>query len=255
MAMADRKRLVRLGGATLGLLVLASSPLWAANLGRRIAWLEIRRVEISGTRLLAPHEVLLIAGIEAGRHLLDDTSEPRRSLLGHPVIADASISRSAPHTLRIRIAEKEPVALVADGTLRLATAAGEILPVDPHLVPLDLPLVRGTLGDSARAVITRRLLAETDRIAALDEGLMREVSEVRVAAGEPEALILGHRIADIVLPFGAGAARVSELRRVLADVERRFPSRDARGAPVRHLLDLRYGDLIVVRPSSQREFS
>lgn len=250
MVMTPRRRRIALLAATaVGVLALVTSPIWALDIARRISWFEVRRVEVSGTRLLAPHEVIAASGVTLGQPIFDENAAWKDDLLAHPVIADARVKRRLPHTLRISIEEKSPVALVVDGTLRFATASGEVLPIDPFAAPLDLPIVRGSLSDSAAAVTTRRILGEVARLATLDPAFLGDVSEIRPASNDSTSLVLHHRRADVIVPFGATADRIGQLRRVIADVERRFPAPANPDGP-RHRIDLRFGDQVVVRPST-----
>src|SRR5690606_25338782 len=121
-----------------------SAPFWGPAALRRVGWFEVRRVEVSGTRLLAPHLVLAASGIRSGQSVWDDPQAWEEALRAHPAIADARVVRRLPQTLRVRVEEKRPVAFVEAGSLRPATASGEILPVDPARTPVDLPIVRGT---------------------------------------------------------------------------------------------------------------
>lgn len=240
--------------AAAGLVVTGS--LWGAELGRQMPWLLIARVEVTGTRLLAPHEVLAASGIQQGQHLLDDPVAWEDALLAHPVIANAEITRKPPRTIRIRVTEKLPVALIGDGTLRMATATGEILPVDPHAAPMDLPILHGSMSDSARAINTRNALAEIARLTLLAPTLMREVSEVRLAGDAGHSLLLNHNAADILIPIGAGPIRMEELRRILSDLDDRFPlPGDGSSRIPKHRVDLRFDGQVVVRPSNSGEHS
>jgi hypothetical protein len=171
----------------------------------------------------------------------------------HPGIASVTFTRRAPNTLKIRIEEKRPVAYVEGPELRLATETGEILPSDPAAVPLDLPIVRGAMSDSAGLLQVKRLLSETGRLAALEPWLMSEISEVRTGTSEGEVVVVSHRLATILLPFGTGLERLEQLRGVLFDLEQRFPPAPGDRRPAGHRVDLRFGDQIVVLPSSQRE--
>ncbi len=232
----------------LGIAALAavglSAPLWGAAALRHLRLFEVRRVEVSGTRLLAPHAVLAASGVRSGQNVWDDPAAWEASLRAHPAIAGAWVTRRLPRTLRVRVEEKRPVAFVEDGSLRPATASGELLPLDPARVAVDLPIVRGSWADGEGRKAARRLLAEAGRLAELDPGLLSEVSEVRAAEVGPEVLVLSHRLAEIVLPVGLESARLAELRAVLGDLERRgTPGAGAR-------VDLRFRDQIVVRLST-----
>jgi cell division septal protein FtsQ len=249
-----RRVLVFAATGSLAMLLL-SSPVWGAHLGRKIDWLQVRQVEISGARLLAAAEVLEASGIREGQHLLDERERWEAALREHPVIAEAAITRRFPHTLRIRVVEESPVALLADGTLRFATAAGAVLPVDAHTVALDLPVVHASMKDSVAVERARRTLVETDRLTRLAPELLREVSEIRMLSSGGEALVLAHRAAEIILPFGASAVRLAELGSVLAELERRGVAPGQGPRPRRYQVDLRFAEQVVVRPASSRELS
>jgi len=101
-------------------------------------------------------------GVGLGQNLLAlDLAQVKRNLEGRSVVQSASIERVLPHTLRIRVVEREPVAQVsvprprAQGSPELATvhldADGWVMmPLDPHQratppnQPTDqLPLITG----------------------------------------------------------------------------------------------------------------
>lgn len=235
----------RLVFALLGLAAAAaaSSPLWAPPVLRQVPLFDADRVEVAGTRLLAPHEVVAASGIRIGQSVWTDPAAWEAALRRHPVIARAEVERRLPGTLRIRIAEKRPAAFVAAGTLRAATAGGEILPVDPARVAVDLPIA-GSAPDTATRVrdrATLRLLAEAGRLAETDPVLMARVSELRAEKDGATRLVLAHPRAEVLLPSGAGEPRLTQLRAALADVARRMP-REGRAQ-----VDARFADQVVVR--------
>lgn len=239
-----------------GAVLALSTPLWGSYLGRRIPWFEVERVEVAGARLLAPHVLLEVSGIRAGQNILDDSAPWEAALRSHPVVTDVRITRRPPATLRIRVQEKQPIALVGDDVLALATAAGEILPIDPTSARVDLPIVRGSLDDPKQAASVRRVLAETARLGRSDPRVLADVSEIGLVSREEEMLHLIHPVGDILLPFGATESRLAELRAVLADLSRRQPLDAGSTRPVRRpTLDLRFEGQVVVRYPLPRERS
>jgi cell division protein FtsQ len=242
---AVRARTVAAAAAALA--VVAAVPVAGPRLLRHVPWFDVRRVEISGTHLLAPHQVLAASGIRAGQSVWSDLDRWESALRADPAIANARVSRRLPSTLRIRVTEKRPLAYVEDGALDPVTATGEILPLDPTRSPVDLPVIRGSWSRTPPAT-RHALLRETDRLSRLDPALLAQVAEIRPSDPRVDCLVLRHRLAEIVLPVGVGSDRLAELGEVLADLERRgvaVPS----GPPPR--IDLRYEDQIVVRlPSS-----
>ncbi|HUE96693.1 MAG TPA: FtsQ-type POTRA domain-containing protein [Longimicrobiaceae bacterium] len=236
-----------------GLLVL-SAPVWGPGLGRQIGWLDVDRVEISGATLVAPHEVLRVSGIARGISIFDEREGWAAALEAHPIIARATITRRLPNTLRVRVLEERPVALVSGEALTPATAAGHVLPLDPTAVPIDLPIVPGLPDDEPAGSLVRLALAEAGRLADLDPLLMADVSEIRPAGAG--ALVLVHPIGEIMVPSEMPAARLGQLKAVLADLSRRIPE-SAPGATVRRpvQIDLRFDGQVVVRHPSPRELS
>jgi cell division septal protein FtsQ len=244
-------RKLRLGVLAVVGLAAAASPFWGPSVLRELSWFRVERVEISGTRLLAPHQVLEAARIPAGENVWDDLGRLESAIRAHPAIATVSVSRDLPRTLRIRVEEKRPIAYVEMAALAPITAAGELLPVDPSRARMDLPVIRGTWSKVSPA-LRRGLLAETERISRADPALLAQVSEIRGQNDRLQVLVLSHPLAEILLPVGADPTRLAQLRAVLADLERRMPNTDAAGqatAPAR--VDLRFQEQIVVRlPSS-----
>lgn len=218
-----------------------TAPLWGPPLLARTPWFPVQRVEVAGTRIVAPHELLAASGIRLGESVWSDPAGWEERLLRHPAVAEARVTRRLPGTLRIGVREKTPVGLVEGATLRPVTGRGELLPVDPSRVPVDLPLVRVAAAEGIRPR-DRVLLAEVERLGQLDAGLLARVSEVRWS-GEDILLTLSAPDVRVLLPVGAESARLRRLRAALADVEGRLAAGAA--GPVR--IDLRFQDQAVVR--------
>jgi len=231
---------------------VASSPLWGPRAGRRIDWFAAERVEVTGARMLAPHEVLKASGVTVGLNVWTDPAPYVAALRRDPAVADAEIVRVLPRTLRIRVTEKAPAALVQAGTLRPATADGEVLALDPARTAVDLPLFTGRVRVDRRGRIAdaeaRAALAEAGRLGALEPALMARVSEVRPLGRDGLRLILSTPAADLLVRDGISPEAVVRLRAALDDVVRRAAAdTTAHGRPV---LDARFDDQVVVRHQS-----
>lgn len=226
--------------------VVLSAPLWGPRLLERTPWFRVQRVEVAGARMVAPHDVLAASGIRLGESVWRRPEPWVAALRRHPGVEDAEVVRRLPSTLRIEVREKRPVGLVEAGTLHPVTARGEVLPVDPARVAVDLPLLRGAArkgrADDARV---RALAAEVGRLGQLDPGLLARVSEVEWSGRDALLLSVSAPDARVLLPAGAGSDRLRRLRAALDEIERRAPSGPAEGGPVR--IDLRFQDQVVVR--------
>jgi hypothetical protein len=234
--------------AGIGALAAAGSAYaWGPLALRRMPLFAVKHVEVSGARLLAPHEVLAASGIRTGQSVWDDPAPWERAVARNPVVAQARVERRLPSGLRIVVVEKRPAALVEQRALLPATADGEVLPVDPARVPVDLPLVRAPAFSGPdrriRSAVARALLAEVGRLGDLDPALMARVSEVRPGAAPGELLLaVAQPRAEVRMPAGASSGALRRLDLALEDVRRRA---GASAAPVR--MDLRFEDQVVVR--------
>jgi cell division protein FtsQ len=108
-----------------------------------------QRIQIEGAQRLSPQAVIARAGVRPGANVLSvNLAAVRKRLLAHPWIAEAEIQREIPSTLRIRIREHLPAAVVDMGRKFLLNHQGEIFKEWEASDPSDLPTVAGlTLAD------------------------------------------------------------------------------------------------------------
>ncbi len=103
---------------------------------------DINHIEIEGTKRLSRSVVLQQAKLASGANLLAiRPGQVERSLMAHPWIAKAEVSRKWPQNLHIRIQERDPVALVQIGEELLYVDQQGMLfkplsPGDPHNFPV-----------------------------------------------------------------------------------------------------------------------
>ena len=246
-----RRTAVLLCAAAIVGAVAAAGPYWAPPLGQRIEWFAAQRVEVSGARLVPPHEVLRASGVRVGTNVWADPAPFVAALRKHPAVAGAEVIRVWPRALRIRIVEKTPAALVQAGVLRPATADGEVLAVDAARSGLDLPLYTGRVKVDARQRISdaeaRATLAEAARLAELEPALMARVSEIRALSRTETRLVLSRPAADVLVRDGIGADALVRLRAALDDVAARAA---ADSTHARVVVDARYDDQVVVSRKS-----
>lgn len=207
---------------------MLSTPWWGPTLLRRSAYFGVRRIEVTGARYLAPDAVAAALGLGPEANVFEDLGRLERRVRAVAGVESATVSRRLPGTLRVRIREVEPVALVEgpEGLVPVASE-GQPLPYDVTLVPVDVPVV-------PRA--DRGLVAALAQIQRTDPGLYAEVSAAATRGGGVE------------LTLGAGRIRLElpvdpEVVRAVSAVRRDLTSRSAPWAE----LDGRFKGWIVVR--------
>lgn len=250
-----RKRWLRLAGVALVLGAVGT----AATLGWR--WhrsIPVRQVVVEGATRAAPDSIRRLTRVDTGqalyqlqpRHVADRAER-------HPWVKSAKASRLTDGTLRLRVAERTPAALVMQDGSSGDTAAyylgreGYPLPLsEKSNAAYDVPLVRGLAEDfqplhptgheALRALLGA--LAENDDARAL-------VSEIRVGEGGGMRLRTvrpGGRDPSATVRLGTGAFP-QKLRRLTA-----FWRQAVREKPrtAFRRIDLRFDGQIVARQES-----
>ena len=172
--------------------------LWmTAPLGlRRLRFFRVRQVEIVGIRYLDADQVLAALRLSPTASVFDEIEPLAQRLRGLDGIADASVIRRPPGSLKVIVREIEPVALVMNerGALEPVDGDGRQLPFD--LASLDLPIVRSGSGGGTGDAGVVGLLA---RVQAVDPALFQTID----AARRTETTR-----GDVLLELGGGAHRV-----------------------------------------------
>lgn len=223
-----RQRLRWVWRGTIVVTVL-SSPWWGREGLRRMEFFRVRRVVIEGTRYAAPDEIVSRLAVDTSVSIWDGVSPLVSRVEAHPQVRSARIRRRFPGTLVVEVTEYQPVALVSAPTgLTVADAMGRILPVDPTIVDVDLPVVEGR-----DTLVLRVLGAVQEALPALHA----RVSEVRRVSADEVVFTLP----SLRIRTGAAVSvqRLAEALAVQQDLV-------ARARPASEL-DLRYRDQVVAR--------
>jgi len=217
--------------------------LWmTAPLGlRRLRFFRVRQVEIVGIRYLDADQVLAALRLSPAASVFDETGPLAERLRGLDGIADASVIRRPPGSLKVIVREIEPVALMMNerGALAPVDADGRPLPFD--VTSLDLPIVRSGGGAADSGVFG--LLS---RVQAVDPALFQTIDAVRRTETSR---------GDVLLELGGGAHRVLLNRdagpEVIAAVVSVARDLAAKARPYAEL-DARFAGQVVVRRRGAR---
>jgi cell division protein FtsQ len=206
---------------------------------------EVAAVEVEGTRHLASDEVRSVAAVPSGTSIWDDLSPIVQRIRAHPGVRDVEIDRSLPHTLVVKVVEREPIAFVPNPTLRPVDVDGSFLPFDPAVARLDLPLVharREPPGEAPPLTPTqlRALVSELHGVAQHEPDLMASVSDVALDGWGDVVLHLEAPRVSLRYRPPFSPLRFQEGLVVLADALSRNPEHP----PVE--IDLRFADQVVV---------
>lgn len=218
--MSGRRRWIALA---LAAVVLTSAAAHAPTVLRRFDAFAVQHVEIRGTHYLAAYDALVQSGITRRSSVFDDFAPWRARLRKHPTIINAQIERRLPNTIRIRIIETEPTALVRTPDLTAVDARGKALPIDATTVDIDVPILttnshpnaNGEFADAA----TRQVINVLAALQRRDSRLFSWVSEAGPA--RDQGVRLGLRTpagAEALVSANPRALRLNELQVALADL-------------------------------------
>lgn len=141
--------------------------------------LRVGKVDVRGGHFLSEGEVRELLGPAVGENILNlDIEALKGRLRASPWVADATVSRTLPDTLRVEIRERVPLALAEMDRLYLMDGDGALIDIyGPRTAGFDLPIVRGLA----------RLDAEARRDRAGRAGaLVRDVGELAAEISELE---------------------------------------------------------------------
>ncbi|HXG96656.1 MAG TPA: FtsQ-type POTRA domain-containing protein [Gemmatimonadales bacterium] len=213
------------GAAILAMVSWMTAPLAL----RRVRFFRVRQVEIIGIRYLNADQVLGALRLPEQASVFDDTQVLAERLRGLDGVADASVSRRPPASLKVIVREIEPVALLMSGRGALAPVDADARALPFDITSLDLPIVRSGGGGADSAVVG--LLA---RVQAVDPALFQTIDAARRTETPRGGVLLELGGAHRVLLNGDAGPEVIEavvmVARDLAAKARPYAELDARFA-------------------------
>jgi cell division protein FtsQ len=202
--------------------VVVFAVVGAASLAVHSPLFRARTIDISGISHLTRAQVVRAAGVSSATNVFfADTSAIEARLQAQPWVAEATVVRALPSTLRIVIAERRPVVAVDDGAaFRLLAGDGTLLAVAHD--DEGLPVVRRPAA-RARRTVTLTPSDAAAALAPLPPAVGDDVAAVAESAGG--GLILRMRSGGAIEygPPGAAGAKADALAALL-----RWSSREGR---------------------------
>ena len=132
-------RLVLLASLVGGVL---ASPWWGPTVLSTLDFFRVRRVVFEGMRYTPRSEAMALLKVDTTESVWQPLPPLAERLAEHPLVQSVLVERQLPATLLVRVVEREPVALVRrkGGRLDPVDGEGHRLPIDPTVVPMDVPL-------------------------------------------------------------------------------------------------------------------
>ena len=177
----SKKSIAGIIAALLAVAVVCGVVVWSVPVFR------VSEVKVSGTKELSAEEVEEASGIHHGDNLVRvDVGEAARDVAALPWVASATVSRSFPSSVKVKLTEHTPVAFVKDdGKTRLIDDRGEdFAEGEPPVGAVEITGDTGTPDDSgedADALHTPEMEEAVAVLAALPDDLRGQVGTLDIS--------------------------------------------------------------------------
>jgi hypothetical protein len=175
-------------GIALAALVLSASAAaaWMTAGAAALPALALSRVAVEGNLAVPAAEIERLAGVSPGEALLSlDLARVRQGVLRHPWVSEAAVARLLPGTLRVRVRERAPLALLSQGGRFALVAEDGVVLVESVAAGDRYPIVSGivsTCRAGERAEEALPALAALKALAGAGGVSYDRISEVAAAA-------------------------------------------------------------------------
>ncbi len=206
-------------------------------------------IEATGNTELSRPDLLRVFGSDLGRNIFFVPLARREAALeAEPWVRHATVMRLLPHTLRVTVQERTPVAFVRVGrAIELVDGDGVLLPMAPATLASrhdSFPVVVGLDPGSPPESRAARMHVYRQFVAALDAGsekVSSQLSEVDLLDPEDVRAVVPAQGSDILLHFGNSdyLERWRSYRQHLPEWRQQYPNLSA--------VDLRYDRQVVLK--------
>lgn len=208
--------------------LLAAGWLVAPTAGRRLAYFDVRHVEVVGARNVPYSAIVESLKLPRSASVFDPLAPIAQRARKVPGVRSAEVSRRLPGTLVVKVTEAVPVALAGTRQgLRMLDERGRTLPFEPSRSAPDLPIV------PAPDSLVAQLLG---RMRQVDPDFFQQVDAAWRVRGDVVLRLDDYRV---WLRGDAGSEAIEAVRLVTRQLKRG-------GRPWAEL-DGRFADQIVVR--------
>ncbi|MBE0597195.1 MAG: FtsQ-type POTRA domain-containing protein [Desulfuromonadales bacterium] len=237
---------VRLGVIVAGFGLAVSGGVLISRLLFASEHFRIEAVQVENNQRVTTEQVLGLSDIQAGTNIFDlDLQGIGNKIEEEPWIATARVERILPRQVRIRITERQPLAVINLGYLYYLDASGEVFKMLDSEDRLDFPVVTGIdrkflLEKPAEA---RQQLIEAmgllQELSGRRQFTLAEISELHIDQDEGFLLITLEGGVPVRLGFSHFAGKLDRLERIYPEIKTKL-------ATLKYI-DLNVADRVIVR--------
>jgi cell division protein FtsQ len=207
--------------------------------------LRVERITVTGTQHLSKGDVLaLVEGLRGRNILFVSLDDWRRQVLACPWVADATLRRSLPRTVEVRIVERRPIAIgrVGESFFLVDERGDEIDEYGPRYADFDLPMIVGLAREGEQRVVAneRRMQLASRLLRAMRSrpDLERRISQLDVSDPRNAVVIVDQDTTRVRLGDERFVERLQSYVELAPSLREQVPAME--------YVDLRFGERVYV---------
>jgi cell division protein FtsQ len=240
------QRALRVAVAVVSVTFIVGGAVVAARMLAASDFMRVARVQVENTHRTSEEEIAALSDIKVGDRIFDlDLEMIAARIEENPWVRQVRVDRIFPQDVRIRVAEREPRAIVNLGYLYYVDEGGEVFKMLDGRDRLDYPVITGMERDELvdnplqAQQRLRRAIALLGELEQRRHFNIEAVSEIHLDPRRGIALYTYRSAVPVHLGEGDYAAKLDRLERIYKELEPRLA--------VLEYIDLQVPDRIIVR--------
>jgi len=240
------QRALRVAVAAVSVTFIVGGAVVAARMLAASDFMRVARVHVENTQRTSEEEIAALSDIKIGDRIFElDLEMIAARIEENPWVRQARVDRIFPQDVRIRVAEREPRAIVNLGYLYYVDGGGEVFKMLDGRDRLDYPVITGMERDELLdnpPQAQQRLRRAISLLGELEQRRhfnIEAVSEIHLDSRRGIALYTYRSAVPVYLGEEDYAAKLDRLERIYKELEPRLA--------VLEYIDLQVPDRIIVR--------
>ncbi len=208
----------------------------------------VRQVSVEGVSVISKDEIVRLMKLPPNVPMYElDLTALQQNILTNSFVEKVVIQRDAPASLRVKVEERKPAAILLSGELYYIASDGTVLPYIASSETYDIPVISGVdstsvvkMGQKLFNPDVREALEIIAALKAASDELFHAVSEIRLRKGHD--LVLYSFESGIPIIFGKGDA-VKKMVKLDAFWQKFVRNNETKDI---QYIDIRFDDQVVV---------
>ncbi len=211
---------------------------------------ELKAAKIQGNHYVSKEEIFELAGIDFSKDIFEvNTGEIEKRILRHGMIEKVSVTRFLPSALKIKVKERDLIAVISGSEISAVDVDGNILIQFPMESVYDLPVITGFhfqtdstgMRSPVNLVLVQRAVIMLNEIKSRDLVVYHELSDLHYSRDHGFIFYLKNKHIPVVLGFDDYSKKIQYFLTIYHYLL------DKNELPEAKVIDVRFKDQVVVK--------